>query len=73
MIRSQFLKRGIDIAVREGTVIDEPIVPRVVTDVERRLKWLRETVQPVVRALYEAGYEAEAADALYGWLLPSQQ
>jgi hypothetical protein len=55
-----------------ATLSDEklPQVPRVQTDVERQLAWLRDTVAPVLRKLYSAGYHDEATNALYAWLMP---
>lgn len=69
LIKSQWRKRDLLIMVPSSLGVEEPIVPRVTTDVERKLAWLRKTVQPVVRELHQAGYHQEATEALYSWLL----
>lgn len=72
LLAAQFRKRGIRVVLPDAVVLDEPQVPRVASDVERRLRWLRLVVQPVVKRLHDAGYSVEAAEALYGWLMPEQ-
>ncbi len=70
LVRASLARCGINLLY--ATLSDEklPQVPRVQTDVERQLAWLRDTVAPVLRKLYSAGYHDEATNALYAWLMP---
>lgn len=68
LLKSQFRKRGVDIMLPSSLDVPEPIVPRRESDVDKKLAWLRNTVAPVLVKLHEMGYDAEAAEALYGWL-----
>lgn len=66
---SQWRKRGVLLDLETNADVDEPLVPRVRTDVERSLQWLGRVAQPVVRRLYDAGYGKEVTYALFGWLM----
>lgn len=56
----------------EGTAIMPPD-QRTPSDVERKLKWLRDTVSPTVRSLCALGYASEVAEALYYWQMPEEE
>ncbi|MDQ5827578.1 MAG: replication initiation factor domain-containing protein [Chloroflexota bacterium] len=70
MMRNQFRARGVQIMVQSPLSLDALVIPRAVTDVERRLAWLERVARPVVRALHDAGHDAAATRALYGWMMP---
>lgn len=66
-----FSQRGIEIRGLEhfgGNVIPLPKTER--TDVERKLRWLRNQVVPTIRKLCELGYGAEVGEMLANALLP---
>jgi DNA relaxase NicK len=70
MVRSQWRRAGIHVHMRDNWELESPIVPRVTSDVERKLAWLRKVASKVYRELYEAGYQDEAANAMFDWLAP---
>jgi len=72
-IKGWFAHQGVHLTFQGGVPLEVPIVTRVTSDAERKLEWLKKTAQPVVRQLCEAGYSAQVADALYGWLMPEAE
>jgi hypothetical protein len=70
MVIAQWRRAGVNVLLRDIWKMEPPIVTRVTSDVERKLEWMRRVASKVYRELYEAGYQQEAADALFSWLAP---
>lgn len=68
-VRQLWARLGVELEIPGALAVDVPVVPRQTTDHERKLLWLRTTAAPVVRQLHEAGRGADAASALYSWLM----
>jgi hypothetical protein len=70
MVLRTFMQKKVRIDLRERVEVNPPIVTRVTSDIDRKLAWLAAVPAKVVRELYDLGYGTEAAQALYGWMMP---